>query len=81
MLVNFFGGLALLLFAMGYINSSLQKAAGQKFRSILASLTSSRIKGAFSGFFLTTLNQSSSATMLLAVSLEEVREASIERLR
>ncbi|MDR3113370.1 MAG: Na/Pi cotransporter family protein [Endomicrobium sp.] len=69
MLVNFLGGLALLLFAMNYINSSLQKAAGQKFRSILASLTSSKIKGAFSGFVLTSLNQSSSATMLLTAGL------------
>lgn len=69
MLVNLFGGLALLLFAMSYINSSLQKAAGQKFRSALASLTSSKLKGVFSGFSLTALNQSSSATMLLTVSL------------
>ncbi|MDR2192519.1 MAG: Na/Pi cotransporter family protein [Endomicrobium sp.] len=69
MLVNLLGGLAFLLFGMSYINSSLQKAAGQKFRSILASLASSRLKGVFSGFSLTALNQSSSATMLLAVSL------------
>ena len=69
MLVNLFGGLALLLFGMSYINSALQKAAGQKFRSILSSITSSRVKGVFSGFFLTVLNQSSSATMLLTVSL------------
>ena len=58
-----------MLFGMSYINSALQKAAGQKFRSMLASLTSSKTKGVFSGFFLTALNQSSSATMLLTVSL------------
>ena len=69
MLVNIAGGLALLLFGMMFINNALQKAAGQKFRSILTSLTSSRLKGLGSGFIMTVLNQSSSATMLLAVSL------------
>jgi len=67
--VNLAGGLALLLFGMTFINSALQKAAGQKFRSVLSSVTSSKYKGAASGFFLTSLNQSSSATMLLTVGL------------
>ena len=69
MIINMAGGLALLLFGMIFINNALQKAAGHKFRSVLTSLTSSRLKGAASGFFMTALNQSSSATMLLAVSL------------
>ncbi|MDR1195458.1 MAG: Na/Pi cotransporter family protein [Endomicrobium sp.] len=69
MLVNLAGGLALLLFGMTFINNSLQKAAGHKFRSVLTSVTSSRVKGLTSGFFMTALNQSSSATVLLVVSL------------
>lgn len=69
MTVNIAGGLALLLFGMSFINKSLQKAAGHKFRALLTSLTSSKFKGLISGFFMTALNQSSSATMLLAVSL------------
>ncbi len=69
MIVNLAGGLALLLFGMAFINEALQKAAGQKFRTILTSLTSSKLKGIGSGFFLTALNQSSSATMLLTISL------------
>ncbi|MCL2334735.1 MAG: Na/Pi symporter, partial [Endomicrobia bacterium] len=68
-IVNVAGGLALLLFGMAFINGALQKAAGQKFRTILTSVTSSKYKGVVSGFSLTTLNQSSSATMLMTVSL------------
>ncbi|MCL2390917.1 MAG: Na/Pi symporter, partial [Endomicrobia bacterium] len=69
MLMNLAGGLALLLFGMSFINEALQRAAGQRFRDILISVTSSRFKGVLSGFFLTCLNQSSSATMLLAIAL------------
>ncbi len=69
MIVNIAGGLALLLFGMSFINEALQKAAGQKFRMILTSLTSSKRKGLISGFSMTALNQSSSATMLLTISL------------
>jgi phosphate:Na+ symporter len=69
MLANLAGALALLLFGMFYINNALQKAAGQKIRTILTSLTSSKIKSLGTGFFITTLNQSSSATILLAVSM------------
>ncbi|MCL1972159.1 MAG: Na/Pi cotransporter family protein [Endomicrobia bacterium] len=69
MAVNIAGGLALLLFGMAFINNALQKVAGYRFRSVLTSLTSSKLKGVASGFFMTALNQSSSATMLLAVSL------------
>jgi phosphate:Na+ symporter len=69
MLVNLAGGLALLLFGMTFINKSLQKAAGHKFRLALTSVTSSRLKALTSGFFMTALNQSSSATVLLVVSL------------
>ncbi|MCL2485692.1 MAG: Na/Pi symporter [Endomicrobia bacterium] len=69
MLLNLAGGLALLLFGMTFINDALQRAAGQKFRSILTYATSSKIRGVISGFSLTCLNQSSSATMLFAISL------------
>jgi len=69
MIAGLAGGFALLIFAMSYINDSLQKAAGQQFRTILATLTASRIKGAATGFFLTSLNQSSTATTFLAVGL------------
>ncbi|MCL2145140.1 MAG: Na/Pi cotransporter family protein [Endomicrobia bacterium] len=69
MIVNIAGGLALLLFGMAFINNALQKAAGHKFRSVLTSLTSSKLKGVASGFLMTALNQSSSATVLLIVSL------------
>lgn len=69
MIINLCGGLALLLFGMTFINNALQKAAGEKFRNILTSVTSSKIKGATSGFLMTAFNQSSSATVLLTISL------------
>lgn len=69
MVINLAGGLALLLFGMSFINKALQRAAGQNFRNILTSATSSRIRGVISGFSLTSLNQSSSATMLLVIAL------------
>ncbi|MCL2388795.1 MAG: Na/Pi cotransporter family protein [Elusimicrobia bacterium] len=68
MIANLAGGLALLFFGMFYINNALQKVAGQKIRNILASLTSSKTKSLGTGFFVTFLNQSSTATILLAIS-------------
>ncbi|AKL97640.1 Na/Pi cotransporter family protein [Endomicrobium proavitum] len=68
-IINLSGGLALLLFAMFYINNALQKAAGEKFRTVLTSFASSKTRGVFSGIFLTSLNQSSTATMFLSMGL------------
>ncbi|MDR2616824.1 MAG: Na/Pi symporter [Endomicrobium sp.] len=67
--VDIFGGLSLLLFGMSFVNDSLQKFAGQKLKNVLTSLTSSKFKSLFSGFTFTIANQSSSATMLLIISL------------
>ncbi|OQA91464.1 MAG: Na+/Pi-cotransporter [Elusimicrobia bacterium ADurb.Bin231] len=63
------GGLGVFLFGMFYLNDSLQKVAGKKFRSLLISLTKNRIKGTMTGLLVTLLNQSSSATTVLEVSL------------
>lgn len=63
------GGLGIFLFGMFYLNESLQKITGNKFREVLIKLTGSPLKGASSGLFVTLFNQSSSATTLLEVSL------------
>lgn len=69
MLVGILGGTALLLFGMLKINNSFQKMAGQNIRVILTKFTSTRLKGFLTGLFITGLNQSSTATLLLQITL------------
>lgn len=69
MLAGILGGAALLLYGMFRINLSFQKMAGQNMRAILTRFTSTRLKGFFTGLFITCLNQSSTATLLLQITL------------
>lgn len=50
------------------MSEGIQKVAGAKMRNILSSMTSNRAKGVFTGFTITSLVQSSSATTVLVVS-------------
>ena len=62
MVFELLGGLGLFLFGMRVMSAGLQKAAGDRMRSLLASFTKNRFAGAFSGFMMTCSLQSSSAT-------------------
>jgi phosphate:Na+ symporter len=62
------GSLGFFLFGMKSMSEALQKVAGDKLRGILAAMTSSRIKGIFTGFMITALVQSSTATTVMLVS-------------
>ena len=62
------GSLGLFLFGMKLMSESLQKVAGSRMRNILASMTANRFRGIFTGFFVTTAIQSSSATTVMVVS-------------
>jgi len=62
------GSLGLFLYGMKLMSEALQKVAGSKMRHILAKMTSSRIKGVFTGILVTTTIQSSSATTVMVVS-------------
>ena len=62
-----FGGLALFLYGMNVMGSSLEKCAGNKLKSILSKLTSSRLKGFLLGLAVTAVIQSSSATTVMVV--------------
>ncbi|MFO8055045.1 MAG: Na/Pi symporter, partial [Bacteroidales bacterium] len=62
------GSLGFFLFGMKSMSEALQKVAGHKLRMILASMTSSRLKGIFTGFMITALVQSSTATTVMLVS-------------
>ena len=62
------GSLGLFLFGMKLMSESLQKVAGNKIRNILSSITSNRFKGVLTGFLITAIIQSSSATTVMVVS-------------
>jgi phosphate:Na+ symporter len=62
------GALGFFLYGMKLMSESLQKVAGDKLRNILAAMTSNRIKGVFTGFMITALVQSSTATTVMLVS-------------
>lgn len=61
------GSLGMFLYGMKMMSESLQKVAGQKMRSILSAMTSNRFFGVLTGFFVTTVVQSSSATTVMVV--------------
>ena len=50
------------------MSEALLQLAGNKMRSILATMTSNRVFGIFTGFLITSVIQSSSATTLMVVS-------------
>ena len=62
-----FGGLAIFLYGMNMMSESLQKAAGEKMRKVLAVLTKNRLLGVLSGALVTAVLQSSSATTVMAI--------------
>jgi len=61
------GGLGLFLFGMSIMSEGLKKAASQRVRRLLSSLTKHRIIAALVGAFTTCLIQSSSATTVMTV--------------
>ncbi len=62
------GALALFLYGMKMMSEALQKVAGSRMRSILSVMTSNRFLGLLTGFLVTTIIQSSSATTVMVVS-------------
>ena len=62
------GSLGLFIFGMKIMSEGLQKAAGSRLRNMLASITSNRIKGVFTGLGITSVVQSSSVTTVMTVS-------------
>jgi phosphate:Na+ symporter len=62
------GSLGLFLFGMKIMSEGLQKAAGNKLRSILTAMTKNRFTGVLTGVLITALIQSSSAATVMVVS-------------
>ena len=69
MFFNIIGGLALFLFGMGLLSDGLKKAAGQRLRQLLESMTSNPLMGFGVGIVVTALVQSSSATTVMVIGL------------
>ncbi|MCB9245545.1 MAG: Na/Pi cotransporter family protein [Flavobacteriales bacterium] len=63
-----FGSLGLFIFGMKLMSEGLQQRAGGKMRQILGGMTRNRYIGVLSGFLITGLLQSSSATTVMTVS-------------
>lgn len=62
------GALAMFLYGMNMMSSGIQKAAGNRLRSLLGAMTSNPFKGVLTGLGITAIIQSSSATTVLVVS-------------
>ncbi len=67
-ILTLLGSLALFLYGMKVMSDALMEVAGDKMRGILASMTSNRVFAVMTGFLITAVIQSSSATTLMVVS-------------
>ncbi|MDZ7618005.1 MAG: Na/Pi cotransporter family protein [Patescibacteria group bacterium] len=66
--LTIFGSLGVFLFGMKVMSEGIQKAAGERMRYIMASMTKNRFAALFTGFLTTCLMQSSSVTTVITVS-------------
>lgn len=62
------GALGFFIYGMKVMSDGIQKTAGSKLRDILRGMTRNRYLGVFTGFIITCLVQSSSATTVMVVS-------------
>lgn len=62
------GALGMFLYGMTLMSEGLQKAAGDRLRSFLSSMTSTPFKRVLTGLLITAIIQSSSATTVMVVS-------------
>lgn len=62
------GALGFFIYGMKIMSDGIQKVAGSKMREILEAMTSNRVFGLITGFLVTALVQSSSATTVMIVS-------------
>ena len=67
-LLRLLGSLALFIYGMKVMSDGIQKAAGSHLRRILEAMTRNRYFGVATGFLITGIIQSSSATTVMTVS-------------
>ena len=61
------GGLAIFIYGMDLMSGCLQKAAGEKMKTVLGLLTRNPVMGVLAGALVTAVVQSSSATTVMAI--------------
>ncbi|MHC1722555.1 MAG: Na/Pi cotransporter family protein [Aminipila sp.] len=66
-MITLLGGLAIFIYGMNLMSDGLQKAAGEKMRSVLALLTRNPLIGVLAGALTTAVLQSSSATTVMVI--------------
>ena len=66
--IQIMGALAFFIYGMKVMSDGIQRAAGSQLRNILRTMTKNRYLGVLTGFFITALVQSSSATTVMTVS-------------
>ncbi|MCA9058686.1 MAG: Na/Pi cotransporter family protein, partial [Planctomycetaceae bacterium] len=79
MLMGLLGGLAIFLFGMEQMTSTLRILAGARMKAILAALTANRFTGVLAGTFVTSVIQSSSVTTVLVVGFVSAGLMSMEQ--
>ena len=62
------GALGVFLYGMRVMSDGIQKVAGERLQSVLNFMTKNRVIAVFSGFMITAIVQSSSATTVMIVS-------------
>ncbi len=73
------GGLAVFLYGMNLMSGSLQEAAGDRMRSILAAMTKNPLVGVLAGAVATAVLQSSSATTVMTIGFVSARLMSLRQ--
>jgi len=66
--LSLLGSLGMFLFGMKIMSEALQKLSGERLRGIMRTMTSNRFAGVGTGFLITCLVQSSSASTVMVVS-------------
>ena len=67
-ILEIIGSLGLFLYGMTVMSDGIQKAAGERLQSVLGFMTRNRVAAVLTGFAMTCLVQSSSATTVMVVS-------------
>lgn len=67
-LIEALGALGFFIYGMKVMSEGIQKAAGDQLKQVLNTMTKNRFLGVLSGFLITLLVQSSSATTVMTVS-------------
>jgi len=65
--LGIFGALGVFIYGMKIMSEGLQKVAGHRLKALLRRITGNRFKGVITGFTVTSLVQSSSATTVMVV--------------